>query len=194
MQNKIQKSRIPLKAESHKLKAERGFTLIEMLFYAAIVSAIAGVLTLSVANNLKAYSKAEARQNILVNANDALRLIIDEIKYAKSIYTPTSVFGSNSGQLSLETALNVPAGETTTYVDYYLDGGRIYEKRESQTASPLTSDRVTVTSLLFTDSIATTTKDSITVQIRAKINTPNSLVENQASTTVQSTAAIRGAY
>ena len=173
---------------------QKGFTLIEMLFYAAIVSTIAGVLTVSVANNLKSYSKSEARQNVLVNVNDALRFIIDEIKYAKSIYTPTGVFGSNNGQLSLETALNTPTGENTAYVDYYLDGGRIYEKRESQTALPLTSDRVTVTSLLFTDSVATTTKHSITVQIQAKINTPSSLVENQASTTVQSTAAIRGAY
>lgn len=173
---------------------EKGFTLIEMLFYAAIVSAISGVLTIFVAGNLKTYSKTEARQNVLVNANDALRLIIDEIKYAKSIYTPTSIFGSNNGQLSLETAFNAPTGENTTYVDYYLDGGRIYEKRESQTALPLTSDRVTVTSLLFTDSIATTTKDSITVQIQAKINTPSSLLEDQATTTIQSTAAIRGAY
>lgn len=173
---------------------QKGFTLIEMLFYAAIVSIITGVLTVSVANNLKSYSKSEAKQNVLVNVNDALRFIIDEIKYAKSIYTPTSAFGSNNGQLSLETALNAPTGESATYVDYYLDGGRIYEKREGQTALPLTSDRVKVTALIFTDSVATTTKDSITVQIQAKINTPSSLVEDQASTTVQSTASIRGAY
>lgn len=173
---------------------ERGFTLIEMLIYAAIVSLIASILTISVANNLKSYGKSEARQNVLVNVNDALRFIIDEIKYAKSIYTPTSVFGSSNGQLSLETVYNVPTGESSTYVDYYLDGGIIYEKRESQTPTPLTSDRVTVTSLMFTDSIATSTKDSITVQIQARINSPSGLSEDHASTTIQSTASIRGAY
>ncbi|OGD34501.1 hypothetical protein A2988_03210 [Candidatus Azambacteria bacterium RIFCSPLOWO2_01_FULL_46_25] len=195
MQNPIKKLRISLKAnEANKLKAERGFTIIETLIYASLVSIVAGVLTVSVANNLKAYNKSEARQNVLANANAALKLIMDEVKYAKSIYTPTSVFGSANGQLSLETVQNAPTGENTTYVDYYLDGGRIYEKREGQAALPLTSDRVFTTSLLFTRSVATSTKDSITVEIGAKINTASGLLESQASTTVQSTAALRGAY
>ncbi|OGD31580.1 hypothetical protein A3C91_04720 [Candidatus Azambacteria bacterium RIFCSPHIGHO2_02_FULL_52_12] len=170
MQNPIKKLRISLKAnEANKLKAERGFTIIETLIYASLVSIVAGVLTVSVANNLKAYNKSEARQNVLANANAALKLIMDEVKYAKSIYTPTSVFGSANGQLSLETVQNAPTGENTTYVDYYLDGGRIYEKREGQAALPLTSDRVFTTSLLFTRSVATSTKDSITVEIGARL-------------------------
>lgn len=173
---------------------QKGFTIIEMLIYTAVVSIVAGVLTITVASNLKTYGKAEARQNVFVNANDALTLITGEVKYAKSVYTPTSVFNSLNGQLSLETTLNAPAGESAAFVDYYLDGGRIYEKREGQTAISLTSDRVLVTSLLFSKYTATTTKDSIMVQIQARINTASGSSTDNASTTVQSTASIRGAY
>src|SRR3989338_2609617 len=103
MQNqKIQNS---LKAKSYKLKAGDGFTIIEMVFYTAIVGIIGAVLTLFLLNSLKAYNKTQAIQHVFNNVNGGLRTITDEIRYARGIYTPTSVLNSDSGQLSLETAL-----------------------------------------------------------------------------------------
>lgn len=173
---------------------DAGFTLIEILLYTALVGAVAGTLTLFLINNMSAYSKATARQNAFNNVNNALRLMTDEVKYAASVYGPTSVFDSDSGQLSLETLLNPPAGEQATYVDYYIDNGRIYEKRESQNASPLTSERVFVERLRFERKTSTTTRDSVSIVVQARIHTASAKPENQARITLTSSASVRGAY
>src|SRR3989304_9141770 len=104
--------------------SSRGFTIIEMVFYTAIVGMIGAVLTLFLFNSVQAYNKTQAIQHAFNNVNGSLRTITDEIKYARSIYTPTTVLNSDSGQLSLETALNAPAGEPTTFPDFYLDDER----------------------------------------------------------------------
>lgn len=174
--------------------SRNGFTLIEMLLYTALVSAVAGALTLFLINNMNAYSKATAQQNVFNNANNALRLITDEVKYATSIYGLTSVFNSDSGQLSLETLLNISTGEKVAFIDFYLDNGRIYEKREGQNALPLTSERVFVERLRFGRKTAAPLRDSISVDVQARINTASAKPSDQARVTLTSSASVRGAY
>src|SRR3972149_461800 len=176
-----------------RLNNEGGVTLIEMVFYTAIVGIIGSVLTLFLLNSLKAYNKTQAIQHVFNNVNGSLRTITDEIKYARSIYTPTTVLNSDSGQLSLETALNTPAGEPTTFVDFYLDNGRIYEKREGSPAVALTSERIFITALRFS-SVSNNGKISATVQITGRINTTSTKPEDQAQLTLSTSAALRGAY
>ncbi|KKW29233.1 MAG: hypothetical protein UY71_C0001G0043 [Parcubacteria group bacterium GW2011_GWB1_52_7] len=69
----------------------------------------------------------------------------EETQGAASIYTPTSVLGVTTGQLSLETPLNPTAGETRSYVDFYADNERLYMKREGLAAIALTSESARVT-------------------------------------------------
>ena len=89
----------------------RGFTIIEMLIYVGIAGVVMTAITSLLMDNLKAYDKSVAQQNVFQNVNGVLRAITDEIRYAKSVYTPTSVFDNDAGQLSVETLLNVPTGE-----------------------------------------------------------------------------------
>lgn len=173
---------------------EKGFTIIEMLIYVGIAGVVMMVITSSLMDNLKAYDKSVAQQNVFNNVNGTLKTIIDEIRYAKSVYTPTSVLNNDAGQLSMETQLNAPAGEQITYVDFYVDNGRIYEKREGQSASPLTSERVFVEQLRFTERSAAANHDSVVVNIQARINTQSTNQKDQARVAVSSTAALRGAY
>ena len=172
----------------------RGFTLVEMLVYIAIVSIVAGVLTSVLLSNMRAYDKSQARQQVLNNVHDVIRVITEETKYAKSVYTPTTVLASNTGQLSLETTLNPPSGEAVAYVDYYLDSGRIYEKREGQSALPLTSERVFVERVRFERNTVTATQDSVSVAVEARINTASTDPADQARVTLTSAASFRGAY
>ena len=173
--------------------SQKGFTLIEMIVYIAIVGVIGGILISFLADSFKSYNKVQAMQQVFNNTDGSLRIITDEIKYAKSLYTPTSVFDNDSGQLSLETALNAPVGENTAFVDYYLDNGRIYEKRDGTSTEPLTSERVFISALRFS-SVAVSGKNSVSVKITGRINTASTRPEDQASLTLNSTAALRGAY
>ncbi|MBI5912906.1 type II secretion system protein [Candidatus Azambacteria bacterium] len=173
---------------------EKGFTIIEMLIYVGIAGVVMAVITSSLMDNLKAYDKSVAQQNVFQNTNGALRTIIDEIRYAKSVYMPTSVLDADAGQLSVETALNAPSGENGAYVDFYVDNGRVYEKRDGQSTNPLTSERVFVEQLRFTKFSSATGKDSVTVSIQARINTQSTNLKDQARIAVNSSATLRGAY
>src|SRR3972149_4778283 len=122
-----------------------GFTLIELLVYAAvfvIIGIVASSFFIQISN--LAETSRRSRES-LDNARSAMSIITQEIKHATTVYTPTSVFGSNPGQLSLETTRDLPADEETTYVDFYVDDEGIYIKRESNQAQLLTSEKINVT-------------------------------------------------
>ena len=165
-----------------------------MLMYVGIAGIVMTVITSSLMDNVKAYDKSVAQQNVFQNVNGALRTITDEIRYAKSVYTPTSVLDDDAGQLSVETVLNAPAGENIAYVDFYVDNGRVYEKRDGQGANPLTSERVFVEQLRFTKLSAGAGRDSVAVNIQARINTQSTNPKDQAHIAVNSSATLRGAY
>lgn len=174
--------------------SSKGFTIIETIMYVSIVTIVTSVLLLTVLNTITAYNKSESQQNIFQNAHDALSTIVSDARYAKSIYTPTTVFDADAGQLSFETAVNAPTGETTTFVDFYLDNGVIYQKSEGEAALALTSERAVITALRFTD-VVSGAKHSVMVRIQGHINTDAGAVSGSTATIdISSTAALRGAY
>lgn len=173
---------------------KNGFTLIEMLVYTGIVGVVGASLTIFLVTSMRAFDKSQALQNVFNNVNDSLKVITDEAKYSTSIYTPTSVLDSDSGQLSLETSMNTPAGENITFIDYYLDNGRVYEKREGSSTMPLTSERVFVDRLRFERKTTAASRDSVTVIIEAHINTTSTAGDEQGRITLTSSASLRGAY
>ena len=133
---------------------EDGFTLMELLIYTALF-VIISVVTISLFIQIVSVTETYRRnRESLDNARRAMDVITQEIKHAKSVYTPTSVLGSHPGQLSLETTRDADAEtikETTTYVDFYLDADHLYLKREGQNSPQIiTSEKVKVSNLVFT--------------------------------------------
>lgn len=129
---------------------QSGFTLIEVLIYATIFVIIGVVISsyfIQIVNVTETSRRARESND---NASRAMNVITQEIKHATAVYTPTSVFGTNPGQLSLETTRDLPAEENTTYVDFYLDDEGIYLKREGQAGELITSEKVKVTTFTFT--------------------------------------------
>lgn len=131
-------------------KRERGFTVIETLVYIAILGVVVSTAIYFLANTFKTYSKIYAQKEVAVNIQYVLDAMTEEIKFSKNIYSPTSAFDQDNGQISVETSQNPPVGETTTFIDFYLDNGRIYMKKEGQTELPLTSNQVKINKLRFT--------------------------------------------
>ena len=147
---------------------QSGFTLIELTIYIALLALIGTVLTLFITQVIRRNAHAELTSRTLDNARGAMSLITQEVRQANAIYTPTSVFNSNPGQLSLVTTLNIPTGENETYVDFYVDDQRLYRKREGQSAELITSEQVVVSDLTFAhlhqSSISPAVRISITIQ------------------------------
>lgn len=130
---------------ARKGKIAAGFTLVEYLIYIALFSVVAIAITSLAVQFIQVSRETNALKEIEENARIVMDALSQEIKQATSIYSPTSVFGVNLSQISLETKTSLPPQETATYVDFYLDGNGIYRKREGETATRLTSQDVEVT-------------------------------------------------
>lgn len=167
---------------------KKGFTLMEILVYIAVLAiiflAVSGFLTWTT----KSSAKARAIRETANSARRAMEIITYEIREAKSIYTKTST----STQLSLETIHYLPAGETSSFIDFYLCGeatSTICLKKESQNPIAITSDRTKVSSLIFNQISTTTPSVQIQLKLDYKISAEQS--EYQASVDMISTASLR---
>ncbi len=131
----------------------RGFTLTELIVYIAIFVILITTVTLFAMAFIKATTKSRIKKEVVSGTYSAMKTMVYEIKRANSVYTPTSVFDSHPGQLSLETSQELPEGEQITHLDFYLDGEenhkRLYLKRESQNPQLLISKNLKVTNLEF---------------------------------------------
>ncbi len=113
----------------YKIYNRKGFSLIELIVYMAIFAILITAITLFTTTFIKTTTKNRIKKEVVLGAYSAMNSMLYEIKRANNIYTPTSVFNSNSGQLSLETSQELPAGEEITYVDFYLDSdNKLYIK------------------------------------------------------------------
>ncbi len=164
--------------------AKRGFSLVEILVYIAILSIILLLVSSFIFYFIQSNATTKGDREVLENARRVLEEMTYEINGAKGIYTPTT----SASQLSLETSRYVPTGESTTYIDFFICGTRICLKKESQSPIFLTSDTVTVNSLSF-NRILTNGSSSMRMNIILKgTSTVNGI---QPSVNLTSTASLR---
>lgn len=170
---------------------KKGFTLTEILVYIGVLAIIilaASSFFLWVTN---VNSKNKAEREVADNIRRVMEVMNYEIKEASAIYTPTSRFSTTSGQLSLETTNNLSAGETKTYIDFYLCGTQLCLKKESQNPIAITNSHVKVTGLTFEQIAATSTTPSIRINLKIDYATPSSRPEYQASFNATSAISLR---
>lgn len=165
----------------------KSFTLIEMLVYIGVLAIIITAISSFFLWTIRANTKTKVTREALDNARRSMEIIIYETKEAQSVYTPTST----STQLSLETTHYLIQGEKTSYIDFYLCGTQLCLKKESQNPIALTSERVEVKNLFFSQVATTSTFPSIQVSLTIDYKNPSNLPEYQASVHLSSTASLR---
>ena len=179
-----------LRKESSQKKTTKigaGFTLIETLVYIGILIIVVGVVFSFLIWCVHSSTKVKVAREVSDNARRAMEIVVYEIKEARTIYTPTST----STQLSLKTLHYLPAGEDTTYIDFYICGTQLCLKKESQDHPiALTSDGVEVSKLVFTR-VVTDQIPSVQIELKIDYKNPNNRLEYQASVDLKSTASLR---
>lgn len=166
----------------------RGFTLIELLVYMAVFAMLLTTISLFTIAFIKSTAKSRIKKEVSYGTYSAMKTMLYEIKRANSVYTPTSVFDSHSGQLSLETSQALPPDEEITYVDFYLDNNsKLYIKREGQNPQLLISESLKITNLEF-ERLASAS-ESIRINLTVEYDTP--IVEYQYSYNLSSSGSIR---
>ena len=170
---------------------KRGFTLIELVVYVAVLGTVLASVLTFLLWTVKSQAKTNAMRQVLAAGQRSLEVVSREVAVARSVYTPTSVFNSSPGQVSLQTAQYVPVGETSSYIDFYKCEDKLCMKRESQNPLAITSDKVSLTNLTFLRLVTGQNRSSIqiTLTFAAKTSSPNP--EYQASITLTDTVTLR---
>lgn len=166
---------------------KKGFTLIEVLIYIAVLVIIVTAISAFFLWGIRSNTKARVMREVLDNGTRAMGILTREIKEAKSIYTPTS----DPTQLSLETIKYLPVGEDSTYIDFYLCGTQLCFKKESQDPVALTSNKVEITNLAFSE-VVTNEIPSVQVDLTVDYDDSTGRPEYQASVDFTSTISLRG--
>ncbi|MBI4101713.1 MAG: prepilin-type N-terminal cleavage/methylation domain-containing protein [Candidatus Nealsonbacteria bacterium] len=174
-----------------KKKFFNGFTLAEVLVYVAVLMVVVLAVSSFFLWIVRSNAKAKAAREVLDSARMAMGIITSEIRDARSVYTPTSLFASSEGQLSLETEKYLISDETVGFVDFYLCGKQICFKKEGQAPFAITSDKTEVESLEFFQIAATSSAPSIQIDLTINYQGPVSRPEFQASINLESTASLR---
>src|SRR3989344_2446612 len=133
----------------------RGYSLIEGLVYLTLIVVIGSITVATAVKTISAASRIRMMTASLDNARRSIYSISQEVARASDIYSPTSEFLSSPGQLSLVTTRDLPEGETQTYVDFFVDDGHLYMKRESinfdgmASSEQITAENVVVENMTF---------------------------------------------
>ncbi len=178
--------------EKYKKKCEglnRAFTLVEALVYIAILSVIILSVSVFFVWAIRSDVKARVMREVVYNAERAMAVMVYEIKEARGIYTPTGVFDGHPGQLSLVTPKYLPAGETESYLDFYLCDSRLCLKKESQEPIVITSENVEITNLIFSE-IMSGKAPSVRINLTVDYINPGQKEEYSASISLQSAVSL----
>lgn len=138
-----------------------GFSLVEMLFYVALLSLALLVVTQTLLVMIRSYGNLRATQHIEQDGGFSLDRIVREIRDASEVTDAESVLGTNPGELFLVTTNAVGASRT---VEFYIENGQIMLREDGTPVGSLTGTKTTVTNLVFRK-ITTTRSKGVKIEM-----------------------------
>ena len=166
---------------------QKGFTLIELIIYVAIVGLVAGAFvsfSIAVTNsNTKTY----VAQEVQANSRIALDLITQKIQAATGVNLVDSTFGSDPGVLSLSFASD---DLDPTIIQLSEDDGILQVVEGVSSPVNITSDEVKVTNLQFTNLTGTSDKENIKIDLTVEYDASED-VEFKYAQTLETSATVR---
>lgn len=138
----------------------RGYSLIELVIYIALFVTISLVVMQSLIAITKTYAAARTYRTLQQNGELVIERLTREIRQASSISPAGSVLGSSPGVLAL-------GGEEADATPYTLSVGvtnGVVTLTKNVTATPLSSDEVSVDELIFWH-VDTLTEDAVRIQL-----------------------------
>ncbi|OGL87473.1 hypothetical protein A3I40_01425 [Candidatus Uhrbacteria bacterium RIFCSPLOWO2_02_FULL_48_12] len=167
--------------------APSGFTLIELLVYIVVIGGVAVTFisySLSVAG---ARNKTYAAQEVQANARLAMGTISQRIRAASGVDVAGSIFApGNPGKLSLI----MPDG-SNTIIDLTQTNGALRVKESINNPVNITSSKVRVTNLVFTNLSGNSPRENIKVELTAAYNSSAGDVEYSFSQSLHTTVSVR---
>ena len=130
---------------AHRSTTE-GFSLLEMLFYIAILVLLLAVIMNMVVSVVRSGRIINALRNVENSAIVSLERITRELRQAESVNVSLSTLDSNPGKLVLEGIDETGSPRT---VEFYLSLGRLFLKENGVDVGALSQSDAQVSSLIF---------------------------------------------
>lgn len=172
-----------------KYEKQKGFTLIELVFYLGLAIAVTLAGTLFVWDVMDNKTKAMAYQEVQQNARFTLERMTKAVKSAENIDTGNSVFNIHPGQLSLvmsESSLNPTV--------FQISANKALQIKQGVGAwQDLTSGQVEVDKLVFTNlsyPIDDPRTKNIQIELTIKHKNPGGLQAWRAQITATTTVEL----
>ncbi len=126
--------------------SHRGFSLVEMLFYVAIlaISLVTVMQTLVVIT--RSYGILRSAQRVEQEASFSLDRMVREVRDASDVSDAESTFSVHPGKLFLTTTTSEGAART---VEFSLTAGKLSLKENGVVTGLLSSDKTSISNLVF---------------------------------------------
>ncbi len=168
-----------------------GISMVETVVYIGVLSVFTVVIVAILTSIVHTYNRVRVQRDAVSNGRLAIEAIVQQIAASQAVYAPTSVFGSNAGQLSVVTTMGAPVEETVNRIDFWLDNGRIWMRKEGSATTSITSPSVRVNQLRFDQISQGLGREAVKITLQI---TGFADAKFTASTTLRSTTALRGMY
>ena len=168
----------------------RGFTLLETIVYVALLGLVMIVVVNFLIEISGVYQRARVERDAVSNARSILETAGKSIAESQEVYQPTSKFQQNLGQLSLVTATNPTAEHSTGFLDFWVDGGRLWMRQEGQTAIPLSAPSVRVSKWYLEWVLQGLEREAVKITLEVD----SASTKYPSTITLNSSVALRGNY
>lgn len=165
----------------------RGFALVELIIYIAILAIISILVIDIILVMTKSLGTISVVRNINNSAEVALERMTREIRLAKDINVSASNFDAHPSRLALNT-INPLTGDATT-MEFFLDNDLLMLSKGGGAPKPLSSSRTKVTNLVFRQ-INTPASKSIKIEMEIQGERGNLLKSEK----FYNTATLRQSY
>lgn len=170
----------------NSLKKQKGYTIIELLIYVAVLAFMMVVVVGSLVGISRVYRQVRIVELVHSNASSAVETVSREIRTALSVDAGASTFDSTNGVLKLN---SIDLGGVDKTVTFSLSSGQILMSENGSSLGPITSDHATVSSLHF-EHVDMLKADAVKFYITLSVGTG----EYQRTETFYDTIVLRGSY
>lgn len=156
---------------TYSLQYRKGFTLIELIIYLAIISGAIVSFTYFIMSVSNSRTKSYVAQEVHANGRTALEIISQRIRAANGVVSVTPTV------LTLDFSTADPPNHPTVIDRDASNNLRITEDSDATSGGPfvsaITSNEVSVTSLLFTDRTSAGTRENIRIDLTIAYDNPS---------------------
>jgi len=168
--------------------SKKGFSLIEMIVYVAIVALIFIVVMQTVLIISTSWGNARAKRNVINHGGAALERMIREIRLADSVDVSGSTLGTNPGRLRLNTIVS-PSDTSATTREFFLSASTTMMAEGVLPDTELTAGvRVTNLTFYYIDN------GDISEAVRVEMTVEDGVGRFEQSENFYGTAVLRRSY